>query len=643
MDVEQVHRYPRWISWLIELLAFAAVAAALLRFCRDLFMLLWTTLGIDTALMVRVPYLPETVQLINQGAPLPRREVVGAAGTLNLLMALNQLLPALGWMALALLLAILFRNSLPTIRTGPRGMLVEFSGGWLPIPWEMLRAIKVTEDLAAERFVLLAEADRKQLTIWHRFYSLIYRFGFRRSFLIISAISDFQILIKTLLSETDRVARVLDNVKPARLQEEASSPLFRLLLSPGSFFSRRTKAESAAPSQVMMGGGGRELLRGTYPRRISLIFTWVAGLLAILLLVRYVIYWLKFLALTFPALQSVPLFSQLELRQLPAPWWLLIAAHLLVLLLFWLLPGLRNLLPDLEARGDGLAVRNFGRWVVVPWSAISAIKVTELSEESRIVLIQATSGLPASSRLSSLIYEGSLTPGVLVTSALANFEQLLQRVVLDVTRSHSERGAPADKPILQSEACSNLLLLSFRAGPTLDQMVEAIRTDEEAKQLDTGRILRSAGPMAWLALPPALLLLFDRSIQQGILPNGTIIGGMIVLFLLGMLEWPLVALTLTTLDDMTGGGEEGYRGFYLYPTIQLPRLLPLAGALIMILLGVPFLPVLFWLGAIVWSFLLAAGMCESLYDWRGGQLFAGGLVPVVFQLLILLAYLIVNR
>src|SRR4029078_4383995 len=125
--------------------------------------------------------------------------------------------------------------------------------------------------------------------------------------------------------------------------------------------------------------------------------------------------------------------------------------------------------------------------------------------------------------------------------------------------------------------------------------------------------------------------------------NGTIIGGMIVLSLLGMLEWPLVALTLTTLDDMTGGGEEGYRGFYLYPTIQRPRLLPLAGALIMILLGLPFLPVLFWLGAIVWSFLLAAGMCESLYDWRGGQLFAGGLVPVVFQLLILLAYLIVNR
>jgi hypothetical protein len=643
MVAEQIYRYPRWITWALDFLSFLAVGAALLLFSRDLMVLLWKSYGIDTTLMARVPYLPEIVQTITQGAALPRREVVGGAGTFNLVFGLHLLLPALGWLALALLLAILFRNSLPTIRTSPRGMLVEFGGDWLPIPWEMLRAIKVTEDLAAERFVLLAETERKQLTFWHRFYSILYRFTFRRSFLIISAISDFQNLIKTLLSETDRVARVLENVKPAKLQEEASSPLFRLLLSPGSFFSRRTKAEvAAAPAQVLMNIGGREVLRGTYPRRIGAIFVWVSGLLALVLLVRYAVYWLKFLALTFPMLQNQPVFDRLELRQLPAPWWLLVAAHLLLVIVLWVLAGLRNLLPDIETRGDGLAIRNFGRWVVLPWSAIRSIKVTELSEESRIVLIQSA-GLPAYSRLSSLIYEGSLAPGVLVTSAITNFEQVLQRVVLEVSRYQSERGAPADKPIFQSDARSNLLLLSFRAGLTIDTLVAEAREDDTTKLVDTRRMLHAAGTMAWLALPPALLLVFDRVIQQGILPSGAIIGGMIVLFLLGLLEWPLTALALQTLDDMTGGGEEGYRGFYLYPTIQLPRLLPLFVALLMVLLGVPFLPVLLWLGAIVWSFLLAAGLAEALYDWRGGQLFAGGLIPVVFQLLILLAYLVVNR
>jgi hypothetical protein len=638
MVVEQIHRYPRWITWLIELLCFLAVGAALLQFGRDLLLMLWRALGLDTTLLGRVPYLPEIVLAISGGAPLPRR--AESTGLLGVIMSLGQLMPALGWLALALLLALLLRNSLPTIRTSPRGMLVEFSGGWLPIPWESLRAIKVTEDLAAERFVLLAEADAQQLTGWHRFYSLFYRFGFRRSFLIISAISDFQALIKTLLAETDRVARVLENVKPARLQEEASSPLFRLVLSPASFFSRRTKAEAAAAAEVLPSMSGRNTLAGAYPRRISTVFSWGAGLLVLLALWRYVVYWLKFLALTFPALKNLPVFNQLTLFQLPANWWLLVAAHLLLALVLWLASALANLLPDLEARSEGLAVRNFGRWQLVPWAAISAIKVTELSDQSRIVLIQARRGLPGAKRLSSAIYEGSLAPGVLVTSALSNFEQVLQRVVLEVSRGS---GTAGETPQLQSEARSDLLLLSFRSSAAIDQLVAESREDEQTKVIEARRLTGAAGRMAWLALPPALLLLFDRAIQQGILPSPTLIITVVVLFVLGMLEWPLVGLALTMLDEMTGGGEEGNRAFYLYPTSQLPRLLPQLGALLLVLLGVPILPVLLWLGAIVWSFLLAAALSEELYDWRGGQLFAGGLIPVVFQLLILLAYLIVSR
>jgi hypothetical protein len=286
-------------------------------------------------------------------------------------------------------------------------------------------------------------------------------------------------------------------------------------------------------------------------------------------------------------------------------------------------------------------VRNFGRWQLVPWAAISAIKVTELSEQSRIVLIQARRGLPGAKRLSSAIYEGSLTPGVLVTSALSNFEQVLQRVVLEVSRQTG--GTPDDTPLLQSDARSNLLLLSFRSSAAIDQLVAESREDEQTKVIEVRRLTGAAGRMAWLALPPALLLLFDRAIQQGILPSITLIVTVVVLFVLGMLEWPLVGLALTMLDEMTGGGEEGNRAFYLYPTSQLPRLLPQLGALLLVLLGVPILPVLLWLGAIVWSFLLAAALSEELYDWRGGQLFAGGLIPVVFQLLILLAYLIVSR
>lgn len=633
MVSEQIHRYPRWLSVPIELICTLAVVATLAQFGRDLLRFLWDTRGIDAALFRRIPFLPEIVLAINGVRGSADRERIDI---------LTQLLPSLAWLALALLLALLLRNSLPTVRTSPRGILVEFAGGWLPIPWETLHSIKVTEDLAAERFVLLAETTGGQLTGWHRFYSLIYRLGFRRGFLIISAISDFDGLIKTLLSESDRVARVLENVKPTRLQEEASSPLFRFLLGPASFFSRRTKTEVGTHVVAPPVASGN-IVRGVYPRRITTIFTWGAGLLAMLLLLRYAILWLKFLAITFPALRPLPVFNRLDLRQLPAPWWLLVAAHLLVLILLGVLVALRNLLPELEARDGGLAVRYFQNWIVIPWSRICAIKVTEFSPESQIVLIQTTGGRPISARLSSLIYDGSLAPGVLVTSASSNFELLLQRVILEVTRSQSERAMPIESPILQSDARSLLLMMSFRAGTTIDRLVEESRADEETKQLTPARLLRAAGPMLWLALPPALLTFCERAIQQGILPDGRLLVGMIALFLLSLLEWPLVCLVSLALDEMTGGGEEGNRVFYLYPLVQLPRLLPLVAALIMVLLGVPFLPVLLWIGAIGWSFLLAAGLWEALYDWSGGQLLAGGLVPVVFQLLILLAYLVALR
>src|SRR5215207_5674964 len=101
MVAEQIYRYPRWITWALDLLSFLAVGAALLLFSRDLMTLLWRSYGIDTALMSRVPYLPEIVQAITQGAPLPRREVIGAAGTLNFVFGLSRLLPGLGWLALA--------------------------------------------------------------------------------------------------------------------------------------------------------------------------------------------------------------------------------------------------------------------------------------------------------------------------------------------------------------------------------------------------------------------------------------------------------------------------------------------------------------------------------------------------------------
>lgn len=627
MVAEQTHRYPRWMTLALEVLCAVAVGIAAFAAGRELLLYLWTNYRLDLSLAGRIPWLVDIVQWLGGGA------------TGRPVYELRELLPSLAWLLLALLLALLVRNSLPTIRTSPRGMLVEFAGDWLPIPWESLSAIKVTEDFGAERFVLLAETGKGQLTGWHRLYSFLYRFGLRRGFLVTSAISNFDGLVQTLLSETDRVARVLDKTSSVKLQEDASSPLFRFLLGPASFFSRRDTAEVTATPDVATAATGN--LRGTYPARISALFTWGAALLALVAIIRYIVYWLEFAAVISPSLLRLPVFDRLSptAAEQAAPWWVLVAAHLMVILVFMILIALRHTLPELEAQRDGLAIRHFNRWLLLPWERISAIKVTELSENSQVVLIQGTGGLPISTRFASLIYEGSFKPGVLLTSAISTFEPLLQRTVLEVTRHQNVEGEIEGSPLFQSEAYSPLLFTSLRATNAIDRQVEDSRETNETTEFKTPLLLRAAKPMFWIALMPALLAFADRAIRQAILPMPALFVAIVILFVFAMIEWPVVALAASTYDDMSGGGEEGNRPFYLYPTTQLPRVVPMAFAILFTLLGVPILPMLLWLAAIGWSFLLAAGLWSDLFDWRGSQLVVGGLVPVIFQLLLMLAYL----
>jgi type IV secretory pathway TrbL component len=110
-----------------------------------------------------------------------------------------------------------------------------------------------------------------------------------------------------------------------------------------------------------------------------------------------------------------------------------------------------------------------------------------------------------------------------------------------------------------------------------------------------------------------------------------------------MLEWPIVALASSALDETSGGGEEGARAWYLYPVSQLPRIASLVVILLLVLLAVPFVPTMLWLLTLGWVFILAAGLWGALYDWRGGLLLAGGLIPVMVHLLVLIGYLVSRR
>jgi hypothetical protein len=650
---ESYHRYPRlitasiaWLSALLVVIAMINLGAAFLRG-------LWDLVGRDDTLFATLPWMRDLVAFL-EGGPRNRSESLGEF--------LPTLLGPLIWAGAALLVALVLRNAFPAIRTSDRGMLVEFAGQWLPVPWERLANLKVTEDLAGERFVVLVETDRRELTSWHRLYSFAYDLRGRRGFYITSSISSFEPLIQTILNESARAARALEGAQPARLREDARSPLFRLLLSPGSFFSRSVASDAPSEAeQAPLPVGGP--IRGLYPARITALLAGVTALLSVAVVLSYLGYWVRFAALMLPQLRTVVPFSwtlndarYLELfnafrtravpllgvegrPDLPAPWWLLVAAHLMLLLAVPTLLWLRSLLPSVESRDDGLAVRDMlnGRWQLIPWGRVQAFKATELTEQSQVLLLQAR-GLPARSRLSSLVYDGSTAPGLLITSAISHFQPLLAHALNRIAPLERE-GAP---PILRQEDHSWLLWLSFQRKAALAALVGEAKAAEATKTVQTRRLLKAAGPMGAVAMMPALLLLATGLLGDSPPALGLLVGAF-GLWLFGMLEWPLVALLSVLLDENTGGGEEGYRAMGLYPSSQLPRVLPLLAALITLIVGVPVLPALLWIGAIALSFWLAAGLFEALYDWRGSQVVLGGIMPVIWQLLLLIGFLVATR
>jgi hypothetical protein len=231
-------------------------------------------------------------------------------------------------------------------------------------------------------------------------------------------------------------------------------------------------------------------------------------------------------------------------------------------------------------------VRNMlnGRWQLIPWGRVRAFKATELTEQSQVLLLQAR-GLPARGRLSSAIYDGSGGPGLLITSAIGQFQPLLAHALNRIAPLERE-GAP---PILRQDAHSWLLWLSFQRRPALAALVAEAKADEASKAVSTPRLLAAAWPMAAVALLPALLLLAAGLLGDSP-PTPGLLGGAFLLWLFGMLEWPLVGLLSMLLDENTGGGEEGARALALYPTSQLPRVLPMVAALIALIVGVPALP-----------------------------------------------------
>ncbi|WP_129672250.1 hypothetical protein [Candidatus Chloroploca sp. Khr17] len=567
------------------------------------------------------------------------------------------LLPPLGASASTMFVTLLVRNAFPAIRTSSVGMLVEFAGTWLPLKWEDLRVLRVTPYAQGTKFLVLVEVFPRRLTPWHRIYSALYGYGSERGFYIASGIDRFDPLLKTILSQSERTARAIEGAKVIQTREYDHSTFFRLFLHPRSFWQNEHGLHTRPPHAT------NGPVTASYAERVRIIVGGVILLFSAALLFTYLDAWVRFVALTIPEVrqvipfkwlqdntpyaalfaaypdQGVPFTGLVEFPDLPTPGWLLIAAHLRLAVGLPLLIWLRSLVPTVESRSEGLGVRlALGRrWRVIPWTDMIAVKATELSEASQIVLLQAR-GLPQANRLTSLLYDGTRAPGIVIQSTMISFQPFMEHALRRITRLE-ELDRP---PILQQEAHSLLFWLALQRENILEKLVLEVRDDPATLQLDRRSLLSGLQPMLMLALLPVVLML-SYSLLQDAPPHWFLLGAMAGFWLVGVLEWPLISVVSMLIDQRTGGGQEGSRAFVLYPVSQLPRLLPLLIGVIALTSGLPLVAVLAWLAAIVWSYFLTSVLFEQLYAWRGAEVILGGLMPVVWQLLMMVGYLVIMR
>lgn len=655
MLVEHVYRYPRRITWPIELLCTLLVGWAAVAVGRDVLLLVWQRWAADPFILKRIPQLADLVAWMSRtGTSQP---------------SLTRLVPTLAILGGALLATLLVRSAFPAIRFSIRGLLIWFGNDWVPVQWEGLRALRVTDSPSGKRFVVLVQTDGKQLTPYHRVYSFLYRFGLKRGFLISSTLRDGEGLLREMMAEIERRRKLGDKLN-VNLEDQGRSPLFSVFVNPTALLGRGNAAKSpvfqpvataatmgnaAVLTMPSMGGSSAgyaapsatpavqaplvgDSVQTRYPRAIELAFNSLSIVIVGFALWRYLDAWRIFLRYIFPSLERYPLFNVQAV--VISPWGLLIGAHLGLVFVGAVLLMLRHLLPDVTVDSNGIVLSAMGKAHRLTWEQVKFVKATDVRDEQHVVLIEAEGkSLPWYFVMGSWLYDGGTGRGALIWPMIQPFEPLMQRMALELTR----RQQPEQPVRLRDDAPGWLLMLALRPADALDRLV--IMTENEADgppSLEISAVLRSAMSMVWNGLGPAALLLTYWMMYKGLIFSLQVPVMLIFALLWGMAEWPLASLLASSLDQVVGAGNKGYRGLYLYPTAQLPRLLPLILAIILTLMGFPNLALVVWAAGIAWSGLLTAGLWESLYGWRGFPLLGGAFMTVFFQLLTFLGVLVLR-
>lgn len=296
----------------------------------------------------------------------------------------------------------------------------------------------------------------------------------------------------------------------------------------------------------------------------------------------------------------------------------LLAAHLSLLLTAGALALLYAFLPDLALADEGLAVRTWRRWYVVPWSAVRVVRIMSFEKKDRrLVLVQGnwTRWSPWPRLMSALLGAG-WAPGLFFTSAIRDFKPLMLRL-------YQEVHAASPDVLFDDQFLSPSAALVVEPMPTLAGLADQAR--EEGWPLDLSL-------QAMLAVPGGLILvqLLILLLRGGAWWKPLAIAG------LSGVEWLAGALYLYALAELLPGSTDFREGALLYPMPQIPRGLLAVPMAMFVSAGLFFPAAVLGLAGVLWAVTLTALLVQQLYRLPSVlPAMLGGALQALFQFLIL--------
>ena len=356
----------------------------------------------------------------------------------------------------------------------------------------------------------------------------------------------------------------------------------------------------------------------------------------------------------------------------PLLWWMIKSIiGLLIALVF--ITFYNNLLPSLRVLDDHLEVRYATRWLQLPWTAVSKIRSAEFADGKWfVVLIEAEEGfLKPIHNLYSLLFGSTGGPGVIVTSDIKGFEDLIK----DVLAHRIDRYAPVRSSIgatAPGSILGSVLVEDYFAAPlkvALEPRLSMGRltgvneggvvpeTPDENALEDVKEVAppperlpitrgQAIGAAAILAAFPALIYLVDALIfGPYLLATATtalqLFFNALTLFAMALAE-PLIAagVIFAVGEILTGRSDRALltQELQAYPFVQLPRTLALTVALTLLVAHAGWLAILIWIGSVVWGAYLSVLFTMRLYPLKIDRAILGGVATLVYGWLIILIY-----